>query len=39
MAKNQNQPKKSKQFTGIKSSGLVILACLVLAVAIFHCVR
>lgn len=36
MAKNQNQPKKSKQFTGIKSSGLVILACFVLAVAIFH---
>jgi biopolymer transport protein ExbB len=36
MAKNQKQPKKSKQFTGIKSSGLVILACLVLAICIFH---
>ena len=24
MAKNQKQPKKGKQFTGIKSSGLVI---------------
>jgi biopolymer transport protein ExbB len=36
MAKNQKQPKKGKQFTGIKSSGLVILACFVLAVALFH---
>ena len=36
MAKNQQQPKKSKSFTGIKSSGLVMLACFVLAVCIFH---
>jgi biopolymer transport protein ExbB len=36
MANNQTQPKKSKQFTGIKSSGLVILACLALAICIFH---
>ncbi|ADQ79335.1 outer membrane transport energization protein ExbB [Paludibacter propionicigenes WB4] len=36
MAKNQKQPKKGKQFTGIKSSGLVIAACFVLAIAIFH---
>ena len=36
MAKNQKQTNKSKSFTGIKSSGLVILACLVLAVCIFH---
>lgn len=36
MAKIQNQPKKSKQFTGIKSASLVMFACLILAVAIFH---
>ena len=35
MAKNQEQTKKSKQFTGIKSSGLVMLACLVIAVLIY----
>ena len=35
MAKNQNQPKKSKSFTGIKSSGLVIAACFVLAFLIY----
>ena len=27
---------KSKSFTGIKSAGLVILACLVIAILIFH---
>jgi biopolymer transport protein ExbB len=36
MAKNQKQPKKSKGFTGINSPILVMLACLVLAVCIFH---
>jgi Biopolymer transport proteins len=36
MENNQKQPKKSKQFTGIKSSGLVILACFVLAALIYH---
>lgn len=35
MANNQKQPKKSKQFTGIKSASLVMLACLVLAVLIY----
>ena len=35
MENKQKQPKKSKQFTGIKSSGLVIAACLVLAVCIY----
>jgi len=35
MAKNQKQPKKGKQFTGIKSAGLVMLACLVIALCIF----
>lgn len=35
MKNNQKQSKKGKQFTGIKSSGLVILACLVLAVCIY----
>lgn len=35
MENNQKQPKKSKQFTGIKSSGLVMLACAVLAVLIY----
>jgi len=36
MENKQNQPKKAKkQFTGIKSSGLVMLACLVLAVLIY----
>ncbi len=35
MENNQKQPKKSKQFTGIKSSGLVMLACFVLAVCIY----
>jgi len=36
MAKNQTQPKKSKQFTGVKSSGLVILACFVIAELIYN---
>jgi len=35
MAKNQEQTKKSKGFTGIKSSGLVILACFVIAELIY----
>ena len=35
MENKQKQPKKSKQFTGIKSSGLVIAACLVIAVCIY----
>lgn len=35
MENNQKQTKKSKQFTGIKSSGLVIGACFVLAVLIY----
>lgn len=36
MAKNQKQPKKSKQFTGIKSSGLIIFACFILAELIYN---
>lgn len=36
MAKNLKQPKKGKTFTGIKSSGLVIAACFVLALLIFN---
>jgi len=36
MENNQKQPKKSKQFKGIKSSGLVIVACFVLAALIYH---
>ena len=36
MAKNQKQPKKSKGFTGINSPILVMLACLVIALLIFH---
>ena len=35
MAKNQKQSKKGKSFTGIKSAGLVMLACFVIAVLIF----
>jgi len=36
MENNQKQPQKAKkQFTGIKSSGLVMLACFVLAIVIF----
>jgi biopolymer transport protein ExbB len=35
MAKNQQESKKSKQFTGVKSSGLVMLACLVIAVLVY----
>lgn len=35
MAKNLKQPKKRKTFTGLKSSGLVIAACFVLALVIF----
>jgi len=35
MAKNQTQPKKSKQFTGVKSSGLIILACFIIAELIY----
>lgn len=36
MKNKENQTKKGKQFTGIKSSGLVILACFALAAAIYH---
>ena len=36
MAKNQKQQKKGKQFTGIKSASLVMLACLVIALCIFN---
>ncbi|HEY5591997.1 MAG TPA: MotA/TolQ/ExbB proton channel family protein [Paludibacter sp.] len=35
MENKQKQPKKSKSFTGIRSSGLVMLTCFVLAVVIF----
>ena len=35
MENNQKQPKKSKQFRGIKNSGIVILACLAVAVCIY----
>ena len=35
MENNQKQSKTTKQFTGIKSSGLVMLACFVLAVCIY----
>jgi len=35
MENKQKQPKKSKQFTGIQSAGLVILACFVLAELIY----
>lgn len=35
MENKQKQPKKSKQFRGIKNSSYVILACFVLAVCIF----
>jgi len=35
MAKNQEQSKKGKSFTGIKSAGLVMLACFVIAVLIY----
>ena len=35
MAKNQKESKKSKQFTGVKSSGLVMLACLVIAILVY----
>jgi biopolymer transport protein ExbB len=35
MENKQKQPKTKKQFTGIKSSGLVMLACFVLAVLIY----
>lgn len=36
MAKNQEQPKKNKRFTGVKSSGLVILACFIIAELIYN---
>ena len=36
MENKQKQPKKSKSFTGIKSSGLVILACFVVAELIYN---
>jgi len=36
MAKNQKQQKKGKQFTGVKSSGLIIIACFVLAECIYN---
>ena len=36
MAKNQNLPTKSKSFTGIKSAGLVMLACFVIAELIYY---
>ena len=35
MEVNQSKVKKNKSFTGIKSSGLVILGCLALAICIF----
>ena len=35
MEKTQNQTKKRKQFKGINSSGLVILACLAIAILIY----
>jgi len=36
MENNQKKSKKSKQFTGIESASLVMLACLVLAVCIYQ---
>ncbi|MEA4936838.1 MAG: MotA/TolQ/ExbB proton channel family protein [Paludibacter sp.] len=36
MKKNQKESNKRKQFTGINSSGLIMLACLAIAVAIYH---
>ncbi|MDD3321033.1 MAG: MotA/TolQ/ExbB proton channel family protein [Paludibacter sp.] len=36
MEKNQNLSKQKKSFTGIKSSGLVLIACFVLAVLIYE---
>lgn len=35
MENNQKQPKKSKQFKGIKNSGIVLLACLAVAICIY----
>lgn len=35
MEKNQKETKKSKQFTGIKSSGLIIFVCFILAELIY----
>jgi biopolymer transport protein ExbB len=36
MENKQKQPKKRKQFKGIKSASLVIVACLILAECIYH---